>query len=746
MKRYIIFIGIFILTQICLVAQTNRTYTVKFDREDFSVAETQVGDMISSNKHHIFFEENTSLPAIPYRIINILLPEYQSFKNFTFTVDKTLQTTDVTLASNPVCITTDTDPDSISVPLNEYPLKDYPLNVELLDIRTLECYRYARFKVPLIAYNPIDKLVTWATQISISIETEEKPFEAKDYVRLDVVKNMMQDILLNPEEIYEPQTAVSVASAVPADNEGIKYLIITSNELKSSFRALANWKTTKGVKTKIVTIEEIYEEYASEDTSNQLKIKQCIYDYYKKGLEYVLLGGDEHIVPVQGCYAVFTTANNTEIDRNMPTDLFYANFEGNLSWNNDGDSFIGEETDISNIAPYIAIGRFPIFTATQARKLVTRTIEYEKNPIRNSYYEKMLLVAANSVSTDDMANESHSMFTSYIRPYWSTVNLSELYDIGTTFEGGADYDVNSTNLQEQIEAGYHHLHVNTHGLENCWSLEGSSFFNSHADSLYNEKRTFIATTACLTNAFDKNGRCLSEALLNSPNSGVITYLGSSRYGIGYYGSIGPSAIFNGEYYKNILKESLTTGKALTRAKNTLSNSSIGLESYRWLSYALNLMGDPELKPYTETPQDIKGITWGYSGGSSLWVRSENEFFTATLMSKADYGATDYQTKFEREEILFDLNLDLSEYQLCILRENHIPLIITDLSSTYIQNKTYTGTNIETGTNIFVGHNVMPAWTEGNVTIESGTTTFDASNSVTIKSGFKCKKGATLIIK
>ena len=49
-------------------------------------------------------------------------------------------------------------------------------------------------------------------------------------------------------------------------------------------------------------------------------------------------------------------------------------------------------------------------------------------------------------------------------------------------------------------------------------------------------------------------------------------------------------------------------------------------------------------------------------------------------------------------------------------------------------------------NIYIGSNISSAVEEGPVIINSGTTTFDATNSVTIKNGFECKTGAALEIK
>ena len=74
------------------------------------------------------------------------------------------------------------------------------------------------------------------------------------------------------------------------------------------------------------------------------------------------------------------------------------------------------------------------------------------------------------------------------------------------------------------------------------------------------------------------------------------------------------------------------------------------------------------------------------------------------------------------------------------------MIIEDIEGTYFQNETYTGTRTFTGKNIYIGSDVTRSKPEGPVIIESGNITFDATNTVIIKNGFECKKGAILEIK
>lgn len=747
MKRFI-FTALHLISCICLVAQTTKTYTLTFDREDFTIEDYNDGKIVTSSEHNIAFDEDITKPAIPYKVVNILLPENQKLKTFSFNISDTQTTTDITLSANPIYITTDSDSDSISYPQSDYPIQEYPLEVSLLGEQVLECYRYVSFRVPVFSYNAVSRTITWASRISLSIETEENPAIVQTPIRSDVITGILENILFNPEEIYEPTINASLRTATPSNSEDIKYLIVTSESLKSSFTPLANWKTIKGVKAKIVTVEEIYNEYATVEGTNQLKIKQCIYDYYTNGLEYVLLGGDETIIPVQKCYGTCTTVTDGQlIDNNIPTDLFYANLTGRLDWDADGDGLIGETTDNTSFIPNIAIGRFPVNISTQANLLVQRTLEYEKNPPTDSTWcYKLLLSGTSNQSYDNMEGKSENMYSTYIEPHWNGVNKSRFYNTATDFEGGSSYDVNPTNLQEQINRGYHHIHTSYHGLETLWWLERGAFQSHHANSLTNSTPTFIATIACFSNAFDRTESCLGESLLLAPNSGIISYLGASREGIDNMGTgLGPSSKTNGLFYEKILSTNKDIGTALKEAKGTLFSSYPNDMGYRWVLFALNLMGDPELQPYTNTPQYIKDNTLNRIGDSTFQISMDIPFY-ATITDKKTSGIDYFQKKYHHSDLSIEVPKPLNNYQLCIWSHNHIPIVITELGDIYIQNQTFTGDQSIKGYNIYIGSNVNDTLATGPVTIESGCTTFDAINTVTIKNDFECKKGTIFEIK
>ena len=81
-------------------------------------------------------------------------------------------------------------------------------------------------------------------------------------------KRFTKDLVFNSNDVDE-----ILSNKVESDvkNERIDYVIITSEELKDSFRPLIEWKITKGLYSKIFTVQEIASKYDGE--SIQLKIK-----------------------------------------------------------------------------------------------------------------------------------------------------------------------------------------------------------------------------------------------------------------------------------------------------------------------------------------------------------------------------------------------------------------------------------------------------------------------------------------
>ena len=93
--------------------------------------------------------------------------------------------------------------------------------------------------------------------------------------------------------------------------------------------------------------------------------------------------------------------------------------------------------------------------------------------------------------------------------------------------------------------------------------------------------------------------CLSQQFLASENSGVIGYFGSSRAGWMENKTVeGPSLDFEKAFYKALFSNN-TEPKNFARiaALSKLSHITAANEgdAYRWLTFTINPIGDPETK-------------------------------------------------------------------------------------------------------------------------------------------------------
>ncbi len=755
MKR-IISIGLYLFSCICLVAQTTKTYTLEFDETDFTIAKSNGKDYIISDTQPLCYDEDTSLPEIPYLEINILLPENNTCSGFSYRIkDSVTIEEDITLKANSGVIPMSQISSVTPANKREYPQNNYPFEIKMLDEDIMDGYRYVALKVSPFSYNAKGKRLRYASEIELSIELEDAylPHPATSFYGQKSIELIIKDLVINPEDFYWPKQRIArTKSSNLIQNDTIKYLIVTSENLKNAFQTLANWKTAKGVKAKIETVEDIYNKYTG--STNQIKIKKCIYDYKQQGLEYVLLGGDVDIVPAQGCYGKVTNSEEVFEDFHIPTDLFYSLFDGDFAWNADGDSIIGEiEDNVEIDTTALAVSRIPVSTHQNVETFIEKTINYELNPPTNMY-NKFLLIGNKMKYKYDGHSDSEilslRLYNTYIKNYFPDAEASYIFDTNSSYEGGASYELNAVNLQHQLATGFHHVHVKTHGESDAWLLEKGIYGNTDAQSLNNiNSSSIILTTACHTNAFDSPTSCLSESFMNNPQSGIVAFLGSSRNGWGVdddeIPKPGLSILFNRYLYESLFKYKVNRfGKAVVRVKKRYKSNRYN--PTRWLLFSINAIGDPELPIYTEFPKSVEGLSWAHKD-NNLYVATNTTGCTITLSSANDNGNSYYHIVRDTCRYTFQ-NVDILEnYQLCITKDNYRPILITNLkSNVIIQNQTFNSTSIVTGDEIVIGRNISSAVEEGPVVIESGSTTFDATNSVTIKNGFECKIGATLEIK
>ena len=81
---------------------------------------------------------------------------------------------------------------------------------------------------------------------------------------------------------------------------GNELVIVTSPLLAESFSSLIDLKIRTGFDAVIAITDSIYANYSGLDDAEA--IRNYLSDFYNAGGEYVILGGDEHQVPVRYAY------------------------------------------------------------------------------------------------------------------------------------------------------------------------------------------------------------------------------------------------------------------------------------------------------------------------------------------------------------------------------------------------------------------------------------------------------------
>ncbi|MDE5774405.1 MAG: T9SS type A sorting domain-containing protein, partial [Muribaculaceae bacterium] len=488
-----------------------------------------------------------------------------------------------------------------------------------------------------------NKELYFIDSISIDINYEEPSNEDYNSSVADRMRGVIKSIVANPEDVD------NLISQIPTPthyfNDKIEYLIITNRELEPAFYNLIKWKRVKGVYAGIITIDQIDERY--EGCNIQEKIKNCLINAsLEYELKYVVLGGDETIVPSKSAYLSYYEQEKYKTI--TPCDKFYACLYGYNNRSEDRNEIFAKDLNV-NFTESVYVSRIPVRNLEQANNYVEKLLNYETG--RDSKrLEKSLILSGVSISNSyhpstnksDVECLGNLLYGKYIYPYWNGRRI-RFYDTGTDFSGDSAFDVNTVNMQSVLASNSLIFSMGTHGSFDSWDLENNEHYCAEdALSQMNPSTPIIITEACNTNGFDnKIDPCLSEAFLRNPNNSVVAYIGSSRSGWAtqsYY-NLGCSKEYEGAFYKFLFGNELKDkhlGEIFSASKLYWQGECNKYNPYRWLQLSINLMGDSEMPIYTMTPKKFGDIIIDESN-STIHIDCGTEDCRISVLSIDDNG-------------------------------------------------------------------------------------------------------------
>lgn len=501
----------------------------------------------------------------------------------------------------------------------------------------------------------------------------------------DAAVRDLSRLVANPAGLSRLPSSARVA----AEGEPVDYLIVTSASLTNAFAEYAAYRASRaggGYAVAIATTDEIAAGWP-EARDLQESIRLCISNHVAaRGTRFVLLGGDDSVVPDRDTYG--NVNDGESVARDIPCDLYYADCLSG-SWDANGNGVFGETDDGAGMVPDVYLGRLPVRSAFHVAAYLGKLRRYESQaappPQRILFSGNKAWHAYTSSSrpSDDVTGDGHLGFRDanhpkvsdsemWMRRLWrdgiagkwtnAAGNPGYLFDTLTSWDGTGTAGSRAqtfANIRTAAGEGFLHMVYSGHGhpggfeLEDTGSLDGNWWLAT--DALTNVI-PFFCTDACLAGAFDGTNvtvdagtadewtyedtePCFAEAHLRNPAGGFLAFVGAARYGWGErdYSPADPtsdggtSVRYEYKFFDRFL-EAAAAGATLGEVFNLHKADMLYLceedGPARWVQFALNLLGDPALAvcPATapEPPPELRCTGTNATRLDFAWSASTNE--------------------------------------------------------------------------------------------------------------------------
>ena len=265
-------------------------------------------------------------------------------------------------------------------------------------------------------------------------------------------------------------------------NDVYDLLIISPSEFSDALQALVEHKENHGIKTKLVTLNEIYggTYFATQGRDDAEKIKYFIKDAIEEwGIKYVLLVGGRKPGMQEEWFLPVRYANVFWVDeKKYISDLYYADiYDGNgsfCSWDTDGNGIYSEWErsgglkDNMDLYPDVYLGRWACRSEVEVKIMVDKTIEYE-----NSKASKKIVLAGGD--NFEMEGYEGEIVCDKSLSYLPGFDADKIY--------ASQMDVTSDAMKEGLNEGAMFIHLHGHGSPIYWSTHKPNGFDKWEDGL-----------------------------------------------------------------------------------------------------------------------------------------------------------------------------------------------------------------------------------------------------------------------
>ncbi|MGA1870349.1 MAG: DUF2341 domain-containing protein [bacterium] len=378
---------------------------------------------------------------------------------------------------------------------------------------------------------------------------------------------------------------------------GADYIIITHRQIgwdsegepAAWLTALCSLRQSQGLRTVVVDIEHIFNEFGYGFATPQAVRDFLTYAYYnwtRPAPRHVLLLGD----------STFDTKDNLNLAEAYPYLPSYLHMNDLMGENPSDEWFVTVQGH--DALPDMYIGRLPAASAAQAEVMVNKILAYEGAANTKGWEKNVLLVA-------DGQNDEYEAYFRIIADDAADLVPFDMYPFKGYLDEYIIVELLQNAIKEKINEGSLIINFSGHGSTQIWGQE-ILFEADDIVSLTNEQRLgFFVSMTCLTGYFtypeSENFPSLAEALLRAEGKGAVAALMST-------GMTPPQAqaILNRALFESIFTEDIRLlGPAINRAKQILLANWGGLQD---VSESFLLFGDPAMGLKVPLPTKPEGIS------------------------------------------------------------------------------------------------------------------------------------------
>ena len=470
-----------------------------------------------------------------------------------------------------------------------------------------------------VEYIPATGQLYYHPELKLVVSLENAP---RDY---SLFRGLPGDENRALAKIDNPEVLSSYTAAGGRGTRNYDMMIITTSTLSGFFQPLEDYHDAHGLPTEIHTTDMIG---STDPTDVRDYIRNA---YLNDGIQYVLIGGDDDIIPAVDLYVKSWDSESAYEDFDMPGDLYFGCLDG--TYNFDGDDRWGEPTDGDgggdvDLIAEVYVGRVSGSNAPEVYTHVSKILEYIQTT--EPYLENVVMSGEHlrfggwgeygGYSSEEIIDFStahgHNTFGVPSNAY----NIDRLYDL--TWSPTNDWP--ASEIVDRINSGQHI--INHYGHCNTdWAMKLSK---TQLTGLFtNDDLCFMYSQGCYSGQFDDVDGWAEYATVNTEN-GAFAIVMNARYGWGNSDTDGPSQRFNREFWDavyNPAENMPEMGKANQDSKED-NLYRIDGSCMRWCYYQLTLFGDPSV-PFKE----VKTLAFDYPVGiPEMITPDEAAFFEVTV--------------------------------------------------------------------------------------------------------------------